>query len=400
MTITTPSKTSLGYAFFDADAHYYEPRDCFTRHMESAYVDRAVRVEKDERGRDRILIGDEKFTYLTPLFEDAPAPGALRELMRGKKDGGERAHYPLQPGFHDRTARLQVMDDQGIEAAIMLPTLAMTVWHQMRHDIEGTFANVRAFNRWLEDDWGFAYDGRIFAAPFLSLLDVDLAVAELDRVLDAGARIIVMVPGPVDSRSPAHPDFDPFWARLNEAGVPCAFHVGEAGYNEMMSVHWGEVANPRSHKQSAFQWAMFFGDRPIQDTLASLIYADLFGRFPNLRVYSVENGTEWLAYFIKRLDKMKGMGRFGYWVGGEPPKGKPSDILRRHVCVNPFHEEDHAAVIKAVGVDAVLFGSDWPHPEGLAFANEYLDSLPGDLSTDSVRRIMRDNGRALLGLDR
>ena len=65
------------------------------------------------------------------------------------------------------------------------PTLGMTVWHQMRHDVEGTFANVRAFNRWMEDDWGYDYGGRIFAAPFLSLLDVDLAVTELDRVLGA-----------------------------------------------------------------------------------------------------------------------------------------------------------------------------------------------------------------------
>ena len=319
--------------------------------------------------------------------------------MRGKRDDGTRAHYPLQPAFQDRDARLRVMDEQGVEASILLPTLGMTVWHQMRHDVEGTFANVRAFNRWMEDDWGYDYGGRIFAAPFLSLLDVEFAVAELDRVLAAGARIVVMVPGPVNSMSPAHPDFDPFWARLDEAGVPCTYHVGEAGYNELMSVQWGEEPNPRSHRQSAFQWAMFFGDRPIQDTLASLIYGDLFGRFPNLRVYSAENGTEWLGYFLKRLDKMKGMGRFGQWVGGEPPKGKPSEIFRRHVVVNPFHEEDHAAVIKAVGVDAVLFGSDWPHPEGIAEAGDYLTSLPEELPPDAVRRIMRDNARSLLGLD-
>ncbi len=399
MTQTTTVLPSVGFALFDADCHYYETRDCFTRHIETRYADRAVRVVKSEAGHDRIYIGDERYVFLAPLFEDAPAPGALRELMRGKKDDGKRAHYPLQPAMYDRTARLELMDSQGVEAGILLPTLGLCVEHQMRHDVEGTFANLRSFNRWLEEDWGFGDDGRIYAVPLLSLLDIDLAVAELERVLAAGARIVHLRPTPVNGKSPAHPDFDPFWSRINEAGIPVAFHISESGYNELMSVQWGEEPNPRSHQQSAFQWAMFYGDRPIQDTLASLIFADLFGRFPRVQVYSVENGSEWAPYFLKRLDKMKGMGRFGYWVGGAAPAGRPSDTFRRHVRLNPFHEEDHAKVIDAVGVDAVLFGSDWPHPEGLAEAEGYLDALPPTLSEGERRQILRGNGRALLGMD-
>jgi predicted TIM-barrel fold metal-dependent hydrolase len=386
----------LPYLLFDADNHYYEPRDAFTRHMESANLDRAIRVVQDD-GRDRILIGDEPFTFLTPLYQDAPAPGALAELMRGKKDDGQRAHYPMRPEFQQRGARLAAMDAQGVESAIMLPTLGVCVEHQMRHDPVTTYANLRAFNRWLEDDWGFAYEDRIFAAPLLSLIDVDEAVRELERVLDAGARLVHLRPTPVNGHHIADPMFDPFWARLNEARIPVVFHISESGYNELFSTEFGEQPNPRSHKQSAFQWAMFYGDRPIMDTIASLLYGNLFGRFPDLKAVSIENGSAWVAYLLKRLDKMKGMGRFGLWVGGKP-EGRPSDTFKRHVVVSPFHEEDHRALIDAIGVEAIAFGSDWPHPEGIAEPAEYVDALPTDLPDADARKIMRDNARVLVGL--
>jgi len=72
-----------------------------------------------------------------------------------------------------------------------------------------------------------------------------------------------------------------------------AFHIGESGYNELFSTAWGERANPPSHEQSAFQWASFYGDRPIMDTVAALTLHNLFGRFPNVRIASIENGSLW-----------------------------------------------------------------------------------------------------------
>ena len=78
MKPTTAPTTSIGYAFVDADADYYESRDCFTRHMERAHAEKAVRVVRGDDGRERIIIGDEKFTYLTPLFDDARLPRRVR----------------------------------------------------------------------------------------------------------------------------------------------------------------------------------------------------------------------------------------------------------------------------------------------------------------------------------
>ena len=279
---------------------------------------------------------------------------------------------------------------------MLFATLAVCVEHAMRNNPTQLYANFEAFNRWLDDDWGYAHKNRIFAAPLVSLVDVDRACRELDRVLALGARVVSLRPGPAAGRSPADPHYDAFWARINEAGVLVGLHIGESGYNELYSTAWGEEANPSSHRQSAFQWTCFYGDRPIMETIASMVLHNLFGRFPNVRVASVENGSLWVGYLLAALDKMKGMGRNGPWPGGYVA-GRPSEIVREHVYVSPYHEEDIPALVRSYGVERVVFGSDYPHPEGLAQPAQFVEGLRG-LSDADVRRIMRDNSAQLLGL--
>ena len=117
---------------------------------------------------------------------------------------------------------------------VLFPTLAVCVEHFMKENPERTYLNVRAFNRWLDEDWGFGTGGRIYGVPLMSLLDVDAAVAELEWVLDRGARFIHLRPGPQGGHNPADPIFDPFWERVNEAAHNVAFHISESGYNEFL----------------------------------------------------------------------------------------------------------------------------------------------------------------------
>jgi predicted TIM-barrel fold metal-dependent hydrolase len=398
MQSPTPREPVLGYPLFDADNHYYEPRDCFTRYIEPQHRDKAIRVVRDDDGRERILIGETPFTFLSNYdFDHSAKPGALREMLRmmSTPDYEGQVVEDNRREFVDRAARLEKMDEQGIESTFMFPTLAVCVEQFMTEDVEQMYANVHAFNRWLDETWGFDYQGRIYAPPLLSLLDLGRAVEELEFVIARGAKVIGLRPGPAYGRSPADPYFDPFWARASEAGLTIAFHIGESGYNEMMSVWFGEAANPSSHRQSAFQWSCFYGDRPIMDTVAALIFHNLFGRFPNLKVASVENGSLFVPYLMKLMDKMGGMGRNGPWIGGRI-KEKPSRILKRHVFVSPYHEEDITALSQVLGPSQVLFGSDYPHPEGLAQPVDFVESIAA-LADDEIRMIMRDNALGLVG---
>ena len=391
--------TSESYLLCDADNHYYEPRDAFTRHMPAALAHLAVQTRVVD-GHERIFIGDEPFTFLRHNYDEVVKPGALREMLRSMKKGAvnneaTQVDEPIRPEYLHRDPRLAAMDAQQVEAAWLFPTLGVCVEHAMRRDPAKLYANFEAFNRYLDDDWGYAYRDRIYAAPLLSLVDVERACAELDRVLARGARLIALLPGPAAGRSPADPHFDPFWARVNEARVVVGLHIGESGYNELYSAAWGEIPNPSSHRQSAFQWTCFYGDRPIIETIAVMVLHNLFGRFPNVRLASVENGSLWVPYLLAALDKMKGMGRNGPWPGGYVT-GRPSEIVREHVYVAPYHEEDIPALVELYGADRVLFGSDYPHPEGLAVPADFAHGLRG-LSDRDVRRIMRDNFCELLG---
>jgi predicted TIM-barrel fold metal-dependent hydrolase len=383
----------LDYALFDSDNHYYETRDCFTRHMPSRLAHLAVRAVRDEHGTERIVVGDKPFTFMDPKFDRTTPPGSLAEMVRDRTGSTRWADSytaaSMLPAYQQRDARLALMDEQGIETAVMLPTLGVCVEEAMAGDVEQTYANLESFNRWLDDQWGFHHRGRIITPPLLSLLDIDRAVAELERVLEAGARLVHLRAGPAFGRSPADPHFDPFWGRLNEARVPVVFHIADSGYNAVWAPHWGENPTPNVREQSAFQWAFLHGDRPIMETLGALVYGNLFGRFPEVRVLSIENGSGWVDYLMHLLDKKKGMGRRGPWIGGYW-SGRPSEVFRRHVYVSPYPEDDAVALIETIGADRVLFGSDYPHPEGLARPADYVERLAGR-PDDEVRRVMRDN---------
>jgi predicted TIM-barrel fold metal-dependent hydrolase len=109
-----------------------------------------------------------------------------------------------------------------------------------------------------------------------------------------------------------------------------------------------------------------------------------------LRVASVENGSDWVALLAKRLKKQANQTP---WAFKEPPL----DVLRRNVWVTPYYEEDLHALAELIGVDRVLFGSDWPHGEGLAEPLQFAKELAG-FDDVAVRKIMRDNALELLGV--
>lgn len=392
----------LDYAVVDADNHYYESADCFSRHIESKYRDKAITAEQRGDGSWKIRIGSKPFDFFDAKFDRTNPPGSLLQVLRAKdadpnvKWGDSYSKENMLPAFQHRDDRLALMDEQGIEATIMLPSFGVSVPARMVDDPEQLYANFRSFNRWLEEEWGYGADGRIFAPPLLSLLDLDQALAELDRVLELGAKIVAIPPGPIgNGTSPADPRYDPFWARMNEAGTLLALHLGDTLYPEV-SAMWGEPANPPVREMTAFQFAFMHSDRPIMETFGQLIYGNLFARFPNLRVLSIENGSDWVPYLLALLDKKKGLGRYGRWIGGRPV-GRPSEIFKRHCWVAPYPEDDVDALVERIGAEHVLFGSDYPHPEGMAEPAHFAD-LMTRCTPDQVRLVMRDNTAQLLGL--
>jgi predicted TIM-barrel fold metal-dependent hydrolase len=396
------------YGLIDADNHYYEPEDCFTRYGDDE-VQKFVKWVSEGK-RKRLLFGTVMQTMVAnPTFDPITKPGIMHQRLKELADGGERRNVHgmdstrfvlerLPSCYRDRDARLQVMDEQHLEQVWMFPTLAVGVEGLNPDNIDMTYKVFHSFNRWLEDDWGWAYRDRIYSAAAIPVLDPQRSVEELDFVLERGARLITLRPGPTNGRSPGEREWDPFWARLQEADVPVAYHIhgGADQYDAAFKLLYQRfgVTDPGYHAN--LKSALYFGDRSILDTIISLVLGNVFGRFPKLRVATVELGCAWVEYCMHVLDHA-GVSITNRYIEafGETVDERPSEVFKRHVWVSPFPEEDIPRLVEAIGADRVLFGSDWPHAEGTEQPGDYLRYLDA-FDADTTRKILRDNAAELV----
>ena len=399
----------LGYQLIDADNHYYEAEDAFTRYGDES-VKRYVRWVQDGKRRNLMFGGRLSEIPGNPTFNPIAKAGAfharLKELEQGQ--GREKAKgavfdtslygelEPLPDAYRNRDVRLGMLDEHNVQACFLFPTLGDCVEGLMMGDPEMGHKAFHAYNLWLDEDWGYHYKERLFAPPYIPMLDPELAVQELEVVLGKGAKVVSVRPGPAAGRSPADPVFDRFWSLANEAGILVAYHAygGHTVYEESFQQLYGRV--PVSDKRYyATLSAAFNTDRGILETVLALILGNLFGRFPNVRIASVEMGCNWVPYVLHALDHAGGLLERRIEAFGQRVDDRPSDILRERVSVSPFPEEDVIGLTELIGVDRVLFGSDWPHPEGNVEPIDYADCLQ-KLDPVDVKKIMRDNALALI----
>jgi predicted TIM-barrel fold metal-dependent hydrolase len=397
--------SELGFRPFDADNHYYEAEDAFTRHIDPKMRKRCVQWAEVD-GKKRLLVGGKINKFIpNPTFDPIAKPGSLEDYFRGRnEDGidlktmfGDLEPISAHPAYRERDARVQLLDEQGMEGALLFPTLGVGIQEALKRDVPALHAAFEAFNSWLDDDWGFDRgDGRLYAAPMITLADPDRAAAEVERVLGMGARILVTVPGPVPDgndgyTSPGHPQLDKVWGLIAEAGVPMALHAGLSGVN-----HYGKLwrtGEGGGGGFTAFSPQVFpmvaFADRGISDTFAALICHGVLERFPALKLASIENGAMWVPDLLRNLKDTYGKMPIAF-------QRHPVEQFTEQVWVAPYYEDDMARLKDAVGFERLLFGSDFPHTEGLPEPTMFVKDIP-TFDEAETKAIMRDNVLELLG---
>ena len=319
-----------GFRPFDADNHYYEAEDAFIRHIDPAMAKRCMQWAEVD-GKRRLLVGGKINKFIpNPTFDPIARPGSLEDYFRGRNDEGldlKTMFGELEPARRPprlprrRDARVALLDEQGLEGALLFPTLGVGMQEALRHDVPALHAAFTAFNTWLDEDWGFDRgDGRLYGAPMITFADPDRAVAEVARVLDAGARILVTIPGPVPDGddgyvSPGHPPLRP---RLgpDRRGRACRWRCtpGSAAWPTTAS-SGGRGARGgggfEGFKHAAFP-LVAFQDRGISDTFAALICHGVLERFPALRLASIENGAMWVPDLLRNLRDARGKMPFAF----------------------------------------------------------------------------------------
>ncbi|MGW1739383.1 amidohydrolase family protein [Nocardia sp. NPDC001965] len=395
------SRVELPYQLFDADNHLYETKEALTRHLPEKYKGAIQYVEIN--GRTKIAVLGQISEYIpNPTFEVVARPGAMEQYFKhGNPEGKSRREIfgksmKAIDAFRNPEARLQVMDDLQLQRALMFPTLASLVEERMRHHPELIHAVIESLNRWMLDDWGqdgsFVHSGRIFTVPVITLPIVERAIDELNwAVVEHGAKAILVRPAPVPGfkgmRSFAMPEFDPFWKRVQELDVLVTMHSSDSGYSRFDAEWDGSDSEMLPFQTNTF--AMTNQWRPVTDAVASWVCHGALNRFPDLKIAVIENGSAWLEPLLQQLSDVykKAPEGFGF--------RDPIEAIKQSLYVSPFWEEDLERLSQVMGEDHVLFGSDWPHPEGLAEPARYINEIK-DMPQAKQAKIMGGNLARLL----
>jgi predicted TIM-barrel fold metal-dependent hydrolase len=390
----------LPYPTFDADNHMYENSDALTQFLPPEYEGVIKYVEIN--GRTKLAIRDKISDYIpNPTFGKVAAPGAAG--MDVTQGGGGFGHtggglhqkkLVVMPGidaFFDPEPRMQLMKEMGIDRTLLWPTLASVLEERVADDPDVAVVVIHALNEWMHEHWTYNYSDALYSTPIISLAaGVDRAIEELEYVNERGAKIFLMRVAPVPTwkgrKSFALPEFDPFWQRVQELDLVVGMHSGDSGYTRYLNEWEGlgdqEMSIARGARRAAPAFTALSSEKDnLVDAMASIIGHGLATRFPKLRFMPVEFASSWVRPFYEKLQRV-------YDRSAVLFDENPVEVFNRNVYVHIFHEPDPQGVIDlGIPVDHLMFGSDFPHPEGMADPLAYYEVVK-DLPMDQQELIM------------
>jgi len=334
--VAGPGPVTVTTAVVDADGHVVEPRSAWAGLPD----DHRPRIERDAHGYEHVVVGDTEVlavplgTLATPgaRFSD---PGAFAPLEEARAGGS------------DPTARLADMDAEGIDQAVLFPSIGLYFW--ALDDAPAAVDVARAYNDWLAG-YCATTGRRLFGAAMLPMQDPAAAAGELHRaVTELGFRAAFVRPNPCRGRSLSDRAYTPVWTAAEELGVAVGIHEGSS------------VILPTLGSDRPFNPLVLHAtSHPFEEMLAyaQLAAFGVFDRHPGLQTVFLESGGGWLPFWLERLDEQAES------FGGFCPEMalRPSEYFARQCWISfEVGERTLPALVPFVGADRIVWGSDYPH---------------------------------------
>ena len=375
----------------DVDQHLFESRTAWRDHIDPVHRDDALAIEDDERGWPWLMWRGQR---VYPVEHQVPRHPELVGQERLARRAGERAPAPyeelLPASYADPAARVAELDRASVDASVLFPNFGL-VWEAVLGvDRPALLANLRAYNRWMTGV--LAGHDRLFGVAHVSLRDTAWAVEEITTLGRAGVRVAMIGPAPVDGKPLSHPDLDPVWAAFCEHGVSPVFHVSNFESPLHPAWHQGDPEPVDRLLDSVFLYVA-----PAV-AIANMVIHGTFERFPDLRLGVVELTAGWFPTFLLHLD---GASDFYAARHGGPLRRlalRPSEYVLAQVRVAALSYEGPAALVEQVGEDTFMFGSDWPHAEGIAHPRTDYERAITSLGESARTKLMGTNAAWLLRL--
>jgi uncharacterized protein len=341
-----------GRTYYDADSHIMELQDWLTAYVEPELRDRIGGLELGKAGK---------------LAEDAVRRASERQLDDATLAEMEAKLLDLK-GWHalgafDPTERSRALDLLGFDRQLVFTTFASSQF-LASDDPDVRTAGTRALNRGIVDFC--SHDERLLPVAFVPLGNPERAAAEVAACLADGAAAVHVTHDAPKRVSHTHPDYDPVWGTLAEAGVPFVLHVGGSRRGVPASLHNNglppvtDFIGGGENIRSKDYMALSHGPELF---LACMAMDGTFDRFPRLHGGVIELGAAWVPAMLTKLDQATRSFRHT-----EPQLNamelKPSEYIHRQMWFTPFPGEPVGDIIEQAGDDLLLFSSDYPHPEG------------------------------------
>jgi predicted TIM-barrel fold metal-dependent hydrolase len=376
----------------DIDQHLFETRTAWVDYIDPAFRDDALRIEDDAAGWPWLTFrGERLYPVELQVPEQPHLVGENRRLMEAGAPAPGRYEDLLPEEYSSSSARLQALDRFGLDASVLFPNFGLIWERDLAVDPGARRANMTAYNRFMTDVVSEG-QGRLFGVAHLVLDDVAWACQAIERLAADGVRLAMIAPAPVNGHALSHPSLDPVWAAFCANGIAPVFHV--SGFESPIHPAWHE-GDPEA------------GDRLLDSVflpmapaiaIANMIYHGVFDRFPSLRLGVVELTAGWVPQFLLHMDGALDFYRARHTVGFDNLELRPSAYFYRHVRVAALPYEAPARLVRSVGPDTFMHGSDWPHAEGVANPLTSGERVSGDLDDEARAKLLGGNAAWLLGL--
>ena len=374
------------YKLISADSHIVEPPDLYTTRIEPRFKERAPRMERMETPTGR---------KYDAWFLDGQQVGTLGAVMQA----GQRFEDPSQIDFlgmwedvrlgaYDPQAMIKENEMDGVWGACLQPSQGL-FWYRIP-DSALLSAICRVYNDWIAD-FCKPYPDRLKGIAMLNVDDVEEASQELERCAKLGLVGAFIPVSPLADRPYRHPIYERLWWTAQDVELPLLLHIGTPrggipGCEFTMNL--GELTG--AGRSTTDYWVRY--------SLSAMIFAGVFDRCPRLKVGSVEHEAAWIPHWLKQMD-FTYRERPVFTRGWKSREGLlPSDYWHRNMFVE-FMEDDLGIQLRdTIGVDNMLWGSDFPHAESTwPKSRDFLNRIFAGVPEADLRKVTSENAARLFG---
>jgi uncharacterized protein len=380
-------------AIVDVDSHLTEPPGLWVDRAPARLKDRVLRIVDDENGRPLWLVDGKPYG---PIGNTLVGPDG-RKIRGERSTTTNRKFEELHKGAYDIPARLEWLDSRGIHQQIIFPNISgfgAARFYREIEDVELRTASVTIYNDAAGDMWRDS-GHRLMPLALVPFWDIDKSVQELRRIrTELDVHGITMCDNPAAYGFPAldDPAWDLFWSECEDLGIAVAFHIGSTvtGTAPIWNMRGGEA-------QAILSVNSFISNSWV---ITNLIFSGVLLRHPRLKVFSAESGIGWMPFMLEAMDwqwneNLTSEAKRDVWQGMTP-----SEIFHRNIYVSYWFEEfGPKYAMDMVGVDNVMFETDFPHGTALTEGSgEHVAKTIAEFTPEVRRKVLRDNAVRLYDL--